>query len=430
MYAQFIRFLAPLILAMVAQGLSAQFLNGGMARVPQAIETLAAFGLAHGLITVMSGPLHQSRQLGLAMIDNEGQLRTGTRTVVVIGIALSLATAILGLGGPGRWIVQDLHGIESTLADQAQTAMLWLIPLPLVSGLSRYYSGLLAHARRTQIVSASALVGIGVRIGSVFMLLPMAVVKGQPILLPVAVTLLGAVSEYLVLIWGHLRFSRPALPRTGPPVSVAPILAFLWPLAVIMIFQAASRPLINLFVSRGADATQSLAVLTIVYALGHIHYGWVSEIRSLAPAFRDAAGSLYAIRRFVVACGAISFALAVLLFWTPIGQIILLDLIGVEAGIARLCSGPLVIYSFFPFAVTLRGYYHGVGLVNRITDVMAWSGPCRLVAIATALGVLSMTNLPGATVGVAALLCGFTAEALTVSRGVRRRVATLSQPAT
>ena len=54
MYAQFIRFLAPLILAMVAQGLSAQFLNGGMARVPQAIETLAAFGLAHGLITVMS----------------------------------------------------------------------------------------------------------------------------------------------------------------------------------------------------------------------------------------------------------------------------------------------------------------------------------------------------------------------------------------
>lgn len=184
MYAQFIRFLAPLILAMVAQGLSAQFLNGGMARVPQAIETLAAFGLAHGLITVMSGPLHQSRQLGLAMIDNEGQLRTGTRTVVVIGIALSLATAILGLGGPGRWIVQDLHGIESTLADQAQTAMLWLIPLPLVSGLSRYYSGLLAHARRTQIVSASALVGIGVRIGSVFMLLPMAVVKGQPILLP------------------------------------------------------------------------------------------------------------------------------------------------------------------------------------------------------------------------------------------------------
>jgi progressive ankylosis protein len=233
-----------------------------------------------------------------------------------------------------------------------------------------------------------------------------------------------------VLIWGHLRFSRPALPRTGPPVSVAAILAFLWPLAVIMIFQGASRPLINLFVSRGADATQSLAVLTIVYALGHIHYGWVSEIRSLAPAFRDAAGSLYYIRRFVVACCAISFALAVLLFWTPIGELILLDLIGVEAGIARLCSGPLVIYSFFPFAVTLRGYYHGVGLVNRITDVMAWSGPCRLAAIATALGVLSMTNLPGATVGIAALLCGFTVEALTVSWGVRRRVATLSQPAT
>lgn len=430
MYAQFIRFLAPLILAMVAQELSAQFLSGGMARVPRAVETLAAFGLAYGLITVMSGPLHQSRQLGLAMIDNEGQLQTGTRTVLVIGIGLSLLTAILGLGGPGRWVVEDLHGIDASLADQAQMALLWLIPLPLIGGLIRYYSGLLARVRRTQVVSASALVGIGVRIASVFALLPLERIQAQPILLPVAVTLLGALAEYLVLMWGHLRYSKPALPSTGVPVTVSAILAFLWPLAVIMLFQGASRPLINLVVSRGADATQSLAVLTIVYALGHVHYGWVSEIRSLAPAFRDAEGSLYYIRRFVVACCAISFALALVLFWTPIGQFILLELIGVEAEIARLCVAPLLIFSFFPFAVTLRGYYHGVGLVNRITDVMAWSGPCRLAAIAAALAVLSMTELPGATIGIAALLCGFTVEALTVSWGVRRRVATLSQPAT
>ena len=53
MYSQFARFLAPLVLAMVAQELSAQFLNGGMARVPRATETLAAFGLAMGLISIL-----------------------------------------------------------------------------------------------------------------------------------------------------------------------------------------------------------------------------------------------------------------------------------------------------------------------------------------------------------------------------------------
>jgi hypothetical protein len=439
-YIKFARFLAPLILAMLAQELSAQFLNGGMARVPRATQTLAAFGLAYGLLSVMSGPLHQSRQLGLAMIDNRRQLRMGTRVIATIGLGLSLATILMALDGPGRWVVEDLHGIDASLADQAQIALLWLTPMPLLTGLTRYYSGLLARMRRTEVVSASGIAGIGARILSVFVFLDMAFVQTQPILLPIAITLLGAGVEYLVMMWGHFRYVRPAL-TIGMPASdttaevtsdteehvicAADILRFLWPLAVIMIFQGASRPLINLVVSRGVDGTQALAVLTIVYALGHLHYGWINEIRSLAPAFRDEEGSLYYIRRFVVGCLAISLTLAFILFWTPLRDVILLDLIGVEAPIAALCVAPLMVFTLFPFVVTLRGYYHGVGLVNRVTDAMALSGPYRLVAIAFALWVLSATDLHGATLGVTALLCGFAAEAVGVTWGVRRRLAAL-----
>ncbi|MEE2752968.1 MAG: hypothetical protein VX910_03220, partial [Candidatus Latescibacterota bacterium] len=99
MYTKFIRFLAPLVLATIVMELSGQFLNGGMARVPRATETLAAFGLAFGLTTILSGPLYQARQLGLAMIDNRSQLATATRTIVVAGVLLSMITAILGLDG-------------------------------------------------------------------------------------------------------------------------------------------------------------------------------------------------------------------------------------------------------------------------------------------------------------------------------------------
>lgn len=177
MYTRFARFLAPLILAMIAQELSAQFLNGGMARVPQATRTLAAFGLAYGLMSVLSAPLHQSRQLGLAMIDSMAQLRTGAGVIFVSGAALSLATMALGGDGPGRWLVEDLHEIDASLADQAQTALLWLVSLSFISGLARYYSGLLARVRRTEIISAGSLAAIGVRITSVFLLIDMAFVE-------------------------------------------------------------------------------------------------------------------------------------------------------------------------------------------------------------------------------------------------------------
>ena len=45
-YAQLTRFMLPLVVTALVQELSGQFLNGGMARMPGAVETLAAFGLA------------------------------------------------------------------------------------------------------------------------------------------------------------------------------------------------------------------------------------------------------------------------------------------------------------------------------------------------------------------------------------------------
>lgn len=191
---------------------------------------------------------------------------------------------------------------------------------------------------------------------------------------------------------------------------------------MIMTFQGVSRPLINLVVSRGADATEALAALTVVYALGHIHYGWLNELRSLASAFREEKDSLKQIARFAAGCAAVSFTLALILFWTPIRLYLLTDLIGIDRTLADLCTAPLMIFSFFPFAVTLRGYYHGVGIVKRMTDALAVSAPSRVTAIAVALGIFSTLGVPGATMGIGALFCGFASESVAVTWGVRRRI--------
>jgi len=422
LYAQFIRFLTPLVIATVALELGGQFLNAGTARVPRATETLAAFGLAYGLMTILSGPLYQTRQMALALIDNRNQLARTTKFVAISGLLLSIATAVLGLHGPGRWIVQDLHQISPQLADSAQTALIWMSPLPLINGLARYYSGLLARYRRTEVISASNIAGIIVRIACVFALLAHPLIQSHPIFLPIIATFAGAVTEYGVLIWGHFRFSRPALDTSGETLTTSDIFRFLWPLAVIMTFQSLSRPLINFVVSRGDNPTEALAALTVCYTLGHLHYGWVNETRSLAPAFRDQKDSLIPIRNFIAACCGISFILALVMFWTPLKWVLLTDLIGVDQQLAELCIAPLMIFSFFPFAVALRGYYHGLGVLKRVTDAMAASAPSRITAIAVALFVFSFTDVPGATRGIGALFCGFAAESTVVAWGVRRRL--------
>lgn len=406
---------------MAAQELSIQFLNGGMARLPRPTETLAAFGLALGLMTILTGALYQARQLGLVLVENKNQLRRVTACVTAAGFLLSGVTGYLGISEFGTWLVQDFHQISPELAGEVKFALWGMAPVPVINGWVRYYSGLLAKIRKTEIVSASSLMGIIIRIAMIFMLIDADFVQDRPVLLPVAAAVGGALFEFLVVLFGHVRWVRPTLPDEGESIGYVAIFRFFWPLAAIMMMQGVTRPLINLYVSRGSDATEALAALTVVYALGHIHYGWLNELRSLAPAFQKEQGYDRVVRRFTGACGAFGLAMALTLFWTPaIRTWMLEDLIGVTSQIAMLCVTPLCIFTFFPLPVSVRTYYHGRGLVLRRTEAMAPSGPARVAAAWLALIVLGMTPVAGATRGIAALFCGFCAEALTVRWGVRR----------
>ncbi len=188
-----------------------------------------------------------------------------------------------------------------------------------------------------------------------------------------------------------------------------------------MLIQELSRPLINLFVARGPDATAALAILAVLYTLGRIPYGWLNEIRNLAPSFREEAGSERYIRRFAVACSFISFGMMLLMFWSPLRDTILEQLIGVDAGLAARARVPLLIFSSYSLIVAARAYFHGIGLRERRTQAMAPSAIARVIAILVALVVLPLFGVYGATLGIAALTAGFMAETVAVWWGVQGR---------
>jgi hypothetical protein len=184
--------------------------------------------------------------------------------------------------------------------------------------------------------------------------------------------------------------------------------------------QGISRPLVNLFISREAEGAEELAVLTIVYALAHLPYGWLNELRNLAPAFQRHENSTEYIRRFALICGALSFGVMIALFWTPLRWFLLETLIGVDHAFAVRCATPLMVFSFFPLVVMIRAHLHGIVLREHRTGAIAPSGPARVAAIVVVITLLGFIGVEGATRGVAALLSGFMLETLVVWRGLKR----------
>lgn len=430
-YGRLARFLLPLAITSIVVELGSQVLNGGMARVPHATQTLAAYGLAWGLVLFLGSPLGQAKELGLVLVVDRDSLGAVRRFVVVSGLVLMAGLASLTLTPLGDWVIEGLHGVDHELGAVVRTALLWLVPYPLIKGLALFHAGLLLRVRRTAVVSYATLTNLAVSILAVFVLVGLPWIQARPIRLPLVVTYVGVLLELSILVGGVLRdvpaarqrpmALDPMLDPSRPRLGWRAIVRFFWPLALIMIIQELSRPLINLFVARGPDATAALAILAVLYTLGRIPYGWLNELRNLASAFGDEPGSRARIRGFTVVCGALSLAMMVVLFWTPLRDVILEQWIGVPHDLAERARLPLHLFTFFSFAVTARAYYHGIGLAERRTQALAPSAPARLAAILATLTLLPWAGVTGAPLGVAALLSGFSGEALVVWWGVRGR---------
>ncbi len=426
LYRSLARFLFPLVLTIVVQEFGTQMLSAGMARMPQATQTLAAFGLGWNLVLFFASPLVQSKQLGLVLATHRTAFRRTLTFVVAFAVllmGLQLSLAQTGLGE--RWI-EELHQVSPSLGREVRAVLLWLLPVPLVRSLVLYLAGLLLRAHRTEVITYSTVARFGVGILGVAALLATDSVQRRPILLPILVTYAMFTAELLVVLAGVLRHGAiPSAPPSlqEPSLSYREILGFFWPLALIMLVQEVSRPLINLFVAREPNGTEALAVLTVVYALGQWPYRWLNEIRSIPPAFRRLDPALGQVRRFVGVCGGLSFLLSVALFWTPLRDVLLLQVIGVDSALAHQAHTPLRLFAIFSFVVMVRAYLHGVALVERRTQAIAPSGPMRVAAILVALVALPWLGVQGATRAVGALLSGFVVETLTVWWGLRGRPA-------
>jgi progressive ankylosis protein len=419
-YGALLRFFWPLVLTQLALGVGSQFLSGGMARMPHAAQTLASFGLAWGLTDFLVSPLSQVRQLGLVLAADRAALHRLRLFVLVCSSGLVLLLFALAETALGDWVIGDLHGVDLALEREARWVLLLFMPLPLFEGMYRLYSGVLIQMRRTDLVSMAMLAGIGVQIVAVFWLLEAEWVERNPVLLPVIAVYLGTVVGLAVVLWGYWHCAAESFrhPPEAVELGFAYIARFFWPLALVMAIQGMSRPLVNLFVSHQSDGALALAALAVVYPLAHLPYGWVNELRSLPAAFSKEK-IMPQIRRFSAACGLLSFLCMALLFWTPLRDIVLLEYIAIDADLARLCVAPLFVFSFFPLAVALRSYFNGVALVQHRTRALAPSAPARIISIFIALLIFSQWQWAGATMGVAALLCGFVVEALSVWLGVR-----------
>ena len=342
MYLRFTRFLLPLFFTILIIEFGAQIINAGMARMPDATRVLAAFGLAWGLVTVLSSPLAQVRYAGLVLVEDKRDFWRGLHYVGALALLMMAVQWLLGGTSLSRHLLEGLHKIDSDTGQFVRAMMVWLLPMPMLRGVTQLGIGVLTRGKRTGHVSIATALSVAAGFATVVVLLQVEAVRAHPIWLPILVLYATMLTECAAVLWYLSRFYASGAPDQldRAPIPYMAILRFTWPLALMNFMQEFSRPLINLFVVRGVDGAEAMAVLTVAYTLGQWPYRWLNELRALMPPFYAEVRSYRPFLRYAYWCGFVAIVICVLLFWTPLRTVLLEQVIGLSPVLAELSRAP------------------------------------------------------------------------------------------
>ncbi|ELV12214.1 Progressive ankylosis protein like protein, partial [Tupaia chinensis] len=199
-----------------------QALNRGIAAVKEdAVEMLASYGLAYSLMKFFTGPMSDFKNVGLVFVNSKRDRTKAVLCMVVAGAIAAVFHTLIAYSDLGYYIINKLHHVDESVGSKTRRAFLYLAAFPFMDAMVVFVAILLHSHLECR----------------------------EPLLIPILSLYMGALVRCTTLCLGYYKNIHDIIPdRSGPELG-------------------------------------AVAILTATYPVGHMPYGWLTEIRAVYPAF-------------------------------------------------------------------------------------------------------------------------------------------------
>ena len=381
-------------------------INAGLARLENAVVTLAGFSVAMVLHLFVASPSYQNHTITIAMVRGRRSLLNTFIFVLLIATWVSVLLALLAFSPVGSFVLDRILGVAPDVAKGAKEALALLVFLPFITGMRGLFQGMVIRARRTGLVSFAT----AIRIVMLFFYLWLGHFwfSGTQV---AAFALLSCVgTETLVIAYFAWKVDLPV--REENPKSFLEVLNYGLPLAYSSGLQQTIPLLINAIISRLPDGTLALAAFGIIRGFLFLLAGPMRNLQQAYLTLVKHAEDNRALAKFLVKVG-VGMALVMLAIAWPLNRAVFGAIMGLEGELRVYLAWPLTACALFPLLYgvvnLLRGWFAGAHLTSRLGRSTFYKA--LLILILWPIVVIPPVPLPGIAVAISLLLAAETCEA-------------------
>ncbi len=173
---KFLSFYVPLALTSLLTLLSMPIASSAMSRMPNPIDSLAAWPVVNGLVFTLRSVGFAFNEVVVSMLEIPGSLGPLRSFAIRLASTTSALILALALSPLSRIWFGDVSALSPPLVALATTALMLAFLMPAMSVIQSWYQGAIVHSHRTRgiteavvvfLVSITALLGAGIVFGRV-----------------------------------------------------------------------------------------------------------------------------------------------------------------------------------------------------------------------------------------------------------------------
>lgn len=381
---EILHFYIPLALSGLLMTCQQPVINAALARTIDSTTVLGAYGIVISLAVLLESPIQMILHAANALVKDRHSF------ILVKLLMVSLSLIMVGIGGLAfatrfaHFLLGALLALPQNVANQAHSALLIMIPWPLVIGWRRFYQGLLISAGNSKAVGCAT----GFRILTITAVSFIGIWRyPQGAASTAAFALLaGSIVEAFIVTawaWPTVRYSlwNNRVSHGSRVLSFNKLITFYSPLALKSFLTILTWPIISGGISRAPESGPSLAAWPVVLSIYWLVATPIEMLQPVTISLAKDAKNVPSVRRFVLLVGAAGCISLFLFAISPLVEFYLNWLIGASEEIKKLALPGVLIMALLPLVVAFQNFFQGLLILQKRTGAILMAMTVNLVLL-------------------------------------------------